>query len=501
MTYPTTPERRERLSRAAAPTNMAISDSEEDGERQRPAPAAAAAPSAQAQVKRIKVKTKHEDSSSDSNLSITTTKNADGSLEALNKPTSLNKRTSGESDGGSPSKKSRKVVLKLNKSASAKAPTVANNDVNAALVQALIPSPSHAELPTQLSPADASRFQAFCENLNTIQAQFLSTLQSTQEGEELKQAKKTIELLEQQLKLRQPEDVLSQSFANEHALRRQNKRLQENYDDLELLHEELKMAYHNEIQARKSRPNGSFKLMDDEVDTEWRGIAVDIRQFVLQILTVKPFGVSAPKGTNHQEIEALKKSQKKNPELAPFKFQEYIWKRLVTDVFQAGVNTWGGPTGRVFNLFCLDISKINFEGMEKLSRVKAHTAEFLSRSSDKDNCNKAQDIARVMKNHLRIFMDKEKVEESGKILWKIVRRAVELNEKFLKSKAFFLTNWVEEDFDLEDLDICYTGGKPEGSQLLDIEISPRLSKIGNADGKHMDTAMVMCKPQVTIVNV
>jgi hypothetical protein len=106
-----------------------------------------------------------------------------------------------------------------------------------------------------------------------------------------------------------------------------------------------------------------------------------------------------------------------------------------------------------------------------------------------------------MKNHLLIFMDKSRTQESGKLLWNIVRRAVELNGKFLKSKAFFLTNWVEEEFDLEDLDICYTGGKPEGQPTLDIEISPRLSKIGNADGKHMDKAVVMCKPQVTILNI
>ncbi|KAH7251692.1 hypothetical protein BKA59DRAFT_554122 [Fusarium tricinctum] len=498
MTFPVTPKRRERLSRAAAPTNMAISDSEEDGVLRQPA---ATATSAQAKAKRIKVKTKHEDSSSDSNSSITTIKNADIPLKTLNKPTSLNKRTSSESDGGSPSKKPRRVVLKLNKSAGDKAPAVANTDVKAALAQALTLSPSHAEVLTQLSPADASRFQGFCEGLNAIQAQFLSTLQSAQEGEELKQARKTIELLEQQLKSRQPEDTLSQSLANEHALRRQNKRLQENYDDLEVLHEDLKMAYHNEIQARKSRPNGSFKLMDDEVDKEWRRIAFDIRQFVLQILTVEPFRVSAPKGTNHQEIEALKRIQKKTPELAPFKFQKYIWERLVTDVFQAGVNTWGGPTGQAFNLFCLDISKINFEGMEELSRTKSHTAEILSGYNNQDNLNKAQDIARVMKNHLLIFMDKSRTQESGKLLWNIVRRAVELNGKFLKSKAFFLTNWVEEEFDLEDLDICYTGGKPEGQPTLDIEISPRLSKIGNADGKHMDKAVVMCKPQVTILNI
>lgn len=350
MTDPVTLERRERLSRAAAPTNMTISDSEEDGVCQWPAAAAA---SAQAKVKRIKVKSKHENSSSDSNSSIPATKNTN---VPPNKPTSPNKRSSSESDGGSPLKKPRKLVLKVSKSAGAEAPAVANTDVEAALAQALIPLPSHAEILTQLSPTGASCFQVVREGLDAIQAQFLSTLQSAQEGEELKQAKKTIELLEWQLKSNQPGDALSQSLANEHALRRQNMLLKQQYDDLEVLHGDLKMAYHNEIQARKSRPNGSFKLMDEEVDGEWRGIAAEIRQFALQILTGDPFRLSAPKGTNHQEIETLKRIRKKTPELAHFKFQHYIWKCLVTDVFHAGVNTWGGPIGRVFNLFCLDIA-------------------------------------------------------------------------------------------------------------------------------------------------
>jgi hypothetical protein len=348
MTDPVTLDRRERLSRAAAPTNMTISDSEEDDVRRRPAAAAA---STQAKVKRTKVKTKHEDSSSDSNSSIPAVKNADVPLDAPNKPTSPNKRNSSESDGGSPLKKPRKLILKVNKSAGAKASAVANTDVKAALAQTLIPSPSHAEVLTQLSPTSASCFQVVREGLDAIQAQFLYTLQFAQEGEELKQAKKTIEL-----KPKQPEDALSLSLANEHALHRKNERLQEKYDELEAVHEDLKMAYHHEIQARKSRPNGSFKLMDEEVDREWRGIAVEIRQFALQILIGDPFRLSAPRGTNHQEIETLKRIRKKTPELASFKFQQYIWKCLVTEVFHAGVNTWGGPIGRVFNLFCLDIS-------------------------------------------------------------------------------------------------------------------------------------------------
>jgi hypothetical protein len=138
--------------------------------------------------------------------------------------------------------------------------------------------------------------------------------------------------------------------------------------------------------------------------------------------------------------------------------------------------------------------------MEELSRIKAHAAEILSGFTDEDNRNKAEDIARVMKNHLLIFMDRERIEESEELLLRIVHRAVKLNGKFLKSKAFFLTNWIEGDFDLEDLDDRYTRGKPDGEPKLEIEISPRLSKIGNADGKYMDTAVVMCKPMVTILN-
>ncbi|KAM0251046.1 hypothetical protein ACHAP5_001926 [Fusarium lateritium] len=496
MTPPVTPERRERPSRAAAPTNMTISDDDDEPIGRRRAGATA---SGQAKAKRVKAETKHEDSNSDSYLFIPAIKNADVAVEAPNKPTSPNKRISSESNDELPVKKSRRLFLKVNKSAGVRASAVANTKDKAALAQTLTLSPSHDEVLTQLGTAGASRLQVFREGLDSLEAQFLSTLQSPQEREKLKQANKTIELLALELKSKQSDDAPSQSLADElHALRRKNKRLEEKNDDLEFINKDLRMALHNENEARKSRPNSSFKLMDDEVDTEWRGIAFDIRQFVLQILTHEPFRLSAPKGADHQGIEALKRIRKKTPELAPYKFQQYIWQRLVTDVFHAEVNTWGGLAGQAFNIFCLDISKIDTEDMEELSRIKAHTADFLRKSSTHDNCNKAQDIARVMKDHLLIFMDQNRVEESGSLLWNIVRRAVKLNGLFLRSKAFYLTNWIVEDFDLEDLDICYTRGKPKGQPKLDIEISPRLSKIGNADGKRFDTAMVMCKPAVTI---
>ena len=138
--------------------------------------------------------------------------------------------------------------------------------------------------------------------------------------------------------------------------------------------------------------------------------------------------------------------------------------------------------------------------MRELSRVKAHTADFISKHSDAGNSNWIKHIARGMKNDLSIFMNPSDADDAGKRLWGIVRQAVELNNKLLKSRAFFLTNWMGKEYDdLDDLDIRYTRGEGDGEPVVDVKISPTLSKIGNADGRYFDQAMVICKPMVTML--
>jgi hypothetical protein len=146
--------------------------------------------------------------------------------------------------------------------------------------------------------------------------------------------------------------------------------------------------------------------------------------------------------------------------------------------------------------------------MEQISQFKAGQAALFSKSLNDHNREQTKDIVREMARTLEIFMDpEEKEKENGKgpmlRLRDIVCRAVELNGKFLRSRAFFLTNWIVDDFEWDGLDIHhYSGnpeGDPEGDQEVDIEISPRLRKIGNADGRCFDQATEICKPMVTVV--
>ncbi|KAF5002798.1 hypothetical protein FGRMN_105 [Fusarium graminum] len=505
------PEKRERPTRAAAPKNMTISDSEEEEGKLLSSPSKATADAAALwnpnRGQQKSTKTKSDDLSS-------------GSESTAIKSSSLarmfdNKRSSSESEDGSPPKRTRIVTLKTNKSGGAKVCVTndANSDAITALNQAVTPASSHTEVSTQLSAADATNLEILRGSVDALQTSLFSARQATKDAEELEQARKRIALLEQQLKEAQGpkdlqtnpspnEEVSSHNFRDDTGLRIQNKYLQNRCDDLEKRRDKLRMLLVKERQENKdSRLNSSFKVLDDEVDMEWRRIAFDIRQFAMQILTVEPYRKTTPQGANYEDVNELKKLQKKSPSLARFYFEHYIWKRLVDDIFHAGTNTWGGTVGQAFHHFCLDLSKINFEGMEELSRIKAYTADLLNRSSTQDNCSEAKEIAREMKRTLHIFMDEDRVNESGRLLFSIVRRAVELNAKFLRSKAFFMVNWISGEFDLEDLDIHHTRGERDGEIKLDIEISPRLSKIGNGDGRYFDSdkAMEICKSMVTIV--
>jgi hypothetical protein len=258
--------------------------------------------------------------------------------------------------------------------------------------------------------------------------------------------------------------------------------------------------------------------MDEDVETCWQGIGFDIRNFVAQVVTNKPHGVKTPFGANPKDVESFKKHQKKDISTAPYRFQHYIWKRLVEDVFQAEKATWGGDAGNAFHRYCLDVSsmflltsclpslytnhclEINCEDMEQLSFFKASQANSLFRSFNDHNREQAKGIARAMALTLDIFMDPNKDKaDAEESLKSIVKKAVVLNDKFLRSRAFFLTNWIVEDFEWEDLDIRHRAGKQGGEMELDIEISPRLRKIGNADGRRFDQAMEICKPMVTVI--
>ncbi|KAF5722481.1 hypothetical protein FMUND_2776 [Fusarium mundagurra] len=492
----TTPDRRERPSRAAAP--KCFKDPESDSDEPI-VPRYRSMPSARSRSIHVKDETAH--SSSDPAVETSP-------LPTLNQSAVLKKRSSSDEEADSPNKKVRKIVLKTNKSA-----TASNN---AATPRPVTPDLSHVDD----SPSDdLSGIRSLHEGLTSVQKRISATLRKTEFAVELDAAKKKIESLERQLlQASSPDDSTSKLKQCEKelaaAMKRNNRLLNDNVDLTRNLKEA--QAYANDRQAyadelrrliaameneKDPNFNDAFKVTDDEVVRAWDGIRYDIFTFVAQILTVKPYRRSAPREADHSVVDELKKEQKKDIHLAEFHFERYIWKCLIRYIFQGEAATFGGPAGRVFQLFCLDISKIDCESMPELSRVKAHTANLLNKQFDENNQKEAMGIVDRMNNDLAIFMDPDQEHKAEEKLKNIVSKAARLNSFFLKSRAFFVTDWDidEESDDFDDLIIRHRSGIEGGKPVVGIHITPRLSKIGNADGEFFgSTAMVIYKPIVTL---
>ncbi|KAF4336189.1 hypothetical protein FBEOM_9951 [Fusarium beomiforme] len=487
----TAPERRERPSRAAAP--KCFNDPESDSDEPI-VPRHRSEFSTRARV--IHVKHDNADSGSDQ-------ANKSSPLATINQGTSLNKRafTKDDDDTASPSKKTRKIVLKTKKC------TAPSN--NATIPQPITPALSQIEV----SPSgNMPEIQMIHDGLSFIQKLLSSTISMAEALAELDAAKRKIASLESQLledsvpqdnksKLKECKRELANSLNNEQRLRNDNVELTRKLKELQAFNMELRVDVATLLNERDPHLNDAFKITDDEVEQLWGSIRYNIFNFVCQVVTVKPYRLSPPRGTNHSEVEALKAMQRKYPEEAKFYFQQYIWKRLVHYIFQGEAATFGGPTGQAFHKFCLDISEIDCQTMEEMSRVKAHTAKFLSESSDAGNTEEINRVTRMMYNELYIFMDPAKQGSAEEWLGKIVDKAVNLNNGFLKSRAFFVTNWIgEDDFELQGVDVRGRTGKRGGEPVLGVKISPRLGKIGNGDGEFFNSinAMVLCKPIVTL---
>ncbi|KAM0235781.1 hypothetical protein ACHAPO_005566 [Fusarium lateritium] len=474
MEFPFSYEKRERPSRAAAPTkNMKDPDSEDDDQPIRPQKSTSAG------VIRADYDNPSIGFSPDS-ITVISAQSSASSMATLNRPSSPKKRSSPEADSDSPTKKSRKIVIKTKKS-----------------TQAVTPALSQVSITPQPASGSIPEIEAMRKYLKSLEGRMNKDAAGRDE------AQKKIALIEQKLQDAQAAKTDENDLihpADDQDLRKEN-------EDLLMENQKLKirMAEQNNFIATLKQdritPSG-FKLMDCDAENEWKGIAFEIRNFVFQVLTKQPYRDQAPRGANLKHVEGLKKQQKKNIHTAPYHFQRYIWLHLVEDIFQAGKATWGGPTGNAFHRYCLDLSEINFEGMTQLSTFKSSQADLLSKCFDGHNREEATSIAREMALTLEIFMNPDAMERKTsplKRLMSIVRKAVELNDKFLRSRAFYLTNWlVHDDWEWDDLDIRYYTGEKGGVKNVDVEISPRLRKIGNADGRHFDEALEMCQPMVTV---
>lgn len=144
--------------------------------------------------------------------------------------------------------------------------------------------------------------------------------------------------------------------------------------------------------------------------------------------------------------------------------------------------------------------------MWNFSPLKAQTASALR--STHDDLNKAQ-VAKLvngLKVDLHVFTDLEMTKDAEKAkvverrLKKIINRAMHLNMLFMTSRAFFLPMGVQDEYEDDNVDIRYTRGSTENTQL-ELQVSPQIVKFGEADGYNFESFIIVCKAIVTMCEV
>ncbi|KAI8676897.1 hypothetical protein LRP88_10089 [Fusarium phalaenopsidis] len=298
------------------------------------------------------------------------------------------------------------------------------------------------------------------------------------------------------------------------ASRAREKELSASFETLKAENQEQKDFIHDlrldvsalDAELKKGSDFPYEKISDDKIEDEWLQLAHEIQNFTLQVLTRDPTRATAPPGANTAQVNALRAKRKQDPELVNFHFQKHIWDRINSEVFQAGSNIWGGRGGQSFNRLCIDVAGGDAEEMKNFSPLKAQTASVLSSTRDGVNNAQAAKLVNGLKADLHVFTDLEMTKHAEKAkgverrLKKIIDRAMHLNMLFMASRAFFLPMGVQDQYEDDNVDIRYTRGNMENTQL-ELQVSPQIVKYGEADGYNFESCIIVCKAIVTMCEV
>ncbi|RMJ12483.1 hypothetical protein CDV36_007863 [Fusarium kuroshium] len=520
---------------AAATVNLTHSSSSDDiplmfGKKARAAKAAAAR-----RVAREDEDAGYESSGSNSSIPAVSPKNTTSLVEQASP--AAKRGAPSEQHIDSPAKKPRIVLKRSNRSSdgasissSPKSPTEglasASKEVTPATSLAhsqppLTTFPHEAATlhPAALNPAEAAHLQQLSDVLAHIRDGADAAQRRVQGALDAEAMQAKITALEAQLAafraqgggggdFSEYQKALDASQARERQLSASFETLKVKYQSLRVYTDELRVMLNNlddELKKSSGDPDSSYvKVTDDMIGSKWLQLAYEIQNFTLQVLTRDPFRVATPPGANAPQVNALRHKRKQDPELQAFYFQKHIWDRINSEVFHAGSDLWGGRSGKSFNRLCIDAAKGAPDEMKNLSPLKAQVAKILSSTRDDTNKTQVANLVNGLKADLFVFTDPEMAKKAKVVerrLKDIINQAMSLNMIFMTSKAFFLPMDLHDQYEDDNVDIRFTRGNPGEETELELQVSPQIAKIGDADGYNFDSCIMVCKAIVTMCEV
>ncbi|KAF4487810.1 hypothetical protein FAGAP_11332 [Fusarium agapanthi] len=314
---------------------------------------------------------------------------------------------------------------------------------------------------------------------------------------------------------------LEKSYSRQVDADNQYRQLNDEYQALEKQLQDSNTKLENAIKERDEQRRlaestnwtGSTKVSDDAIQSQWKQLGYNIRAMSRSLAKCQ---IRRPQndGIKNRLSMAVPRWNKllANGSHKEFVIGAYLWA-IVEEIIEEGSEIMGGDHGINFKAIRAEFIGSAPEGdkpsdrgptLRHVARWAAQGAalfgHFFVRNEQALRTRAACEI-----EGLKAFLAFPKDKSSSDLFQEmktIIDTALELDEMLMNSKAIFTICRPEGDgsknhrFDATEMDAFVQGKDLSSKTVVEFTISPRLIKMGDADGCNYDSRMVVCKSLV-----
>ncbi|RBR11810.1 uncharacterized protein FIESC28_08849 [Fusarium coffeatum] len=259
---------------------------------------------------------------------------------------------------------------------------------------------------------------------------------------------------------------------------------------------------------------GSVKVSDDDVQDKWKQLDYNIRSLA-KALAKCPVILPTTDRTKirFSTIASHWMSLLADEDYIEWTIQAYLWVVVRERVFRGSGQIWGGDHVQGLKILRLDLFNHAFKihrfglpgsSIHHVARWSIQGASLLGHLSRRDP-ESLKNIVRgeldEVKGFCNIVLSKSNIDFLQGML-DIFENALELDEIFMKSKAFFAVRLCVPSkqglvrFDANKMEALAYSETLSSQTIVDFIVSPFLRKSGNSDGCNYEDTMVLCKASV-----
>ncbi|KAL6908480.1 hypothetical protein GGI43DRAFT_429465 [Trichoderma evansii] len=236
------------------------------------------------------------------------------------------------------------------------------------------------------------------------------------------------------------------------------------------------------------------KVSDDTISGAWNQLCCNVQNIVSNYLTsASHSGISTNGMLPMRDILARRQ----------------LWVIICFHCFKGLTEHWYEKIGQLLAQRIDQIDPLDPPSHQYLKMISNMKSAFDPNIKENGRLGEDSEQNQAVIDVVTCFGDEishERKEVFKRDVWEVIKQAANIHFAMMRSKAIFIVKWAESHNEEDDCEydpetmISFQDGIDTAlsSYVVDVNESPAVWKIGNADGENFDFAMVLCKSVVVV---